>query len=346
MIKKTCGVLFILVVLLCTLNNPLAAQSQSCTNHFVLERYDFLLGNQNGPKGCIWLAPSEVPFSAVLGCWVSTCEAMEWCPTCGMWVPSAGAPINLTNGNTYIQQKDVRVPGLGGGLMLERTWNSIVPTSLSAFQVGMFGPNWRSTYEERVFTGGGAYTGFMLYLRADGGLWVFSSNGSNWTLTAPARVIATLTQNGTQSWTLAFQNGEQRVFSYTSGSLTSIIDRNGNKTQLTYDGSNRLTTVTDPVSRTLSFAYGSSYSNFLVTGVSTSVGISLSYSYDSQGRLIQVTEPDQTTLSFTYNSQSLITAVTDSQGITLESHTYDSQNRGLTSSRAGGVDAVTITYPQ
>jgi YD repeat-containing protein len=62
--------------------------------------------------------------------------------------------------------------------------------------------------------------------------------------------------------------------------------------------------------------------------------------------LAQVTKPDQTTVSFTYNSQSLITAVTDSQGKTLESHTYDSLKRGLTSSRANGVDAVTISYPQ
>jgi YD repeat-containing protein len=219
------------------------------------------------------------------------------------------------------------------------------PTSLSGFQTGVFGPNWRSTYEERVFLGSGVYSGYMLYLRADGGLWVFSSNGSTWNLAAPASAVATLTQNGTQTWTLAFLNGEQRIFSYTSGSLTSIKDRNGNTTSLSYDGSNRLITVTDAASRTLTFTYGSSFSNLLVTSLTSSVGVSLSYSYDSQGRLSLVTEPDQTTLTFTYNNQSLITAVTDSQGKTLESHTYDSKNRGLTSSRAGGVDAVTITYP-
>ncbi len=217
------------------------------------------------------------------------------------------------------------------------------PTSVSAFQTGLFGPNWRSTYEERVFAGSGVYSGYMVYLRADGGVWVFSANGSTWNLRAPASTTATLTQNGTQTWTLAFQNGEQRIFSYTSGSLTSIKDRNGNTTSLSYDGSNRLITVTDPASRTLTFTYGGSTGN-LVTSLTSSVGVSLSYTYDTQGRLIQVTEPDQTTVSFTYNSQSLITAVTDSQGKTLESHTYDTKNRGLTSSRANGIDAVTITY--
>src|SRR5256886_16784570 len=42
----------------------------------------------------------------------------------------------------------------------------------------------------------------------------------------------------TPYWTITFQNGEQRRFDGTSGMLTSIIDRNGNTTTLTYDGGN------------------------------------------------------------------------------------------------------------
>jgi YD repeat-containing protein len=126
--------------------------------------------------------------------------------------------------------------------------------------------------------------------------------------------------------------------------LTTIIDRNGNTTTLTYDSANRLATVTDPASRHLYFGYGSP-SSYLVTSVTSDFGISLSYAYDAQGRLTLVTNPDLTTVTYTYNSQSLITSVTDSNGKVLESHTYDSNGRGLTSSRAAGVEAVTLTYP-
>ncbi|MGH9725690.1 MAG: hypothetical protein ACRD41_11545, partial [Candidatus Acidiferrales bacterium] len=63
-----------------------------------------------------------------------------------------------------------------------------------------------------------------------------------------------------------------------------------------------------------------------------------------QGRLLQVTEPDQSTLNFDYNSQSSIADVKDSNGKILESHTYDSTGRGLTSAQANGVDAVAISY--
>jgi YD repeat-containing protein len=272
----------------------------------------------------------------------NVCAApVYWCPTCGTGVSSAGAPINLTNGNTYIQETDLRVAGLGGGLTIQRTWNSLWPAVVSSFESGMFGTNWRSTYEERVFPGSGEASGYMVYLRADGTVWYFPNGGA---LISPANGTATLTQNGTQTWTVTFKNGEQRVFSYATGWLSSIVDRNGNTTTLSYDASDRLTTVTDPVSRHIYFTYGNG--GFLATSVTSDMGISLSYAYDSQGRLSQVTEPDSSTISFQYNSQSLISEVLDSNGIILESHTYDTLGRGLTSSRANGVDAITITYPQ
>jgi YD repeat-containing protein len=144
---------------------------------------------------------------------------------------------------------------------------------------------------------------------------------------------------------MTFTNGEQRRFDPTTWKLIAIVDRNGNTTTVAYDSSGRLSTVTDPASRTLTFTYGNTNFSNLVSSVTTSVGISLSYSYDTQGRLTQVTKPDSTTVSFTYDSQSRITTVTDSNGKVLESHTYDSNNRGLTGSRANGVEAVTVSYP-
>jgi len=57
------------------------------------------------------------------------------CPSC-----SAGSPINLANGNVYLDQVDVNLPGLGGGLKLVRSWNSLWPPTQSTYRTGMFGP--------------------------------------------------------------------------------------------------------------------------------------------------------------------------------------------------------------
>jgi YD repeat-containing protein len=343
MLNKIVGAVFVIVLLQCCLTTRAQGQTGSlCIGHVECGTYNIqdpvcIPPIPAGAFGCL------TPYGWTTYCFVLVpCGSPPaWCPTCNKGSGTAGSPINLTNGNTFIQEPDIEVPGLGGGFSLVRTWNSVVPTIEQPFASGMFGLQWRSSYEERVFQGTGEATGFMTYLRGDGGIWYFSSSGS---LSAPGNLKATLTQNGTTSWTITFQNGEKRIFSYATGALISIVDPNGNTMTFTYDASNRLTAVTDAVSRHLYFSYANG-SSLLVTGITSDIGITTSYTYDSQSRLIQVTEPDSTTLSFQYNSQSLISKVSDSNGTTLETHTYDANGRGLTSSRANGVDAVTVTYP-
>lgn len=282
--------------------------------------------------------PGQGPWSYWIGAWIVPPSPG------GCGCPKAGAPISLATGDTFIAEQDLRIPGLGGGLSLSRTWNSAWPASVLTFQNGVFGPNWRSTYEERIVMG---LDNYIKYIRSDGIVWSFGikSGTTGWSVVAPANIAASLSTDTSVNsyYTLTFQNGEQRRFDASTGNLIAIIDRNGNITTVAYDSSGRLSTVTDAASRQLTFTYGSS--GTLVATVSSSVGVSLSYGYDSQGRLIQVTRPDLTTVSFAYNAQSLITSVTDSNGKVLESHTYDSSNRGLTSVRAGGVEAVTVSYP-
>lgn len=284
---------------------------------------------------------TEAPFLAICSVGTSKCTAI--CQDCLQNTPKAGTPINLANGNVFITQTDITVPGLGGGLNLSRTWNSEWPFGEAAGS-GMFGGNWRSSYEESIFVDG---SGLVKYVRATGGIWTLGLTTPEWPLIylmiAPANGGATLVYDGSL-WTLTFKSGEKRVFDGPTGHLLSIIDRNGNTTQLTYDSSNRLTTVTDPASRHLTFTYASPSSN-LVTGVSSDVGISLIYAYDNQSRLATITKPDLTTVSFQYDSYSMISTVLDSNNKVLESHTYDGQRRGLTSSRAGGVESMSVTYP-
>ena len=38
---------------------------------------------------------------------------------------SGGGPIDFSSGNVYIQQTDLSIPGLNGGLRIVRTWNSL-----------------------------------------------------------------------------------------------------------------------------------------------------------------------------------------------------------------------------
>ena len=260
--------------------------------------------------------------------------------------PQGGSsPIDLATGNTYVTQSDISIPGLGGGLSLSRTWNSLLPTWQRSYPF-MFGTGWRSTFEEKLIYVSG--DGFLKYLRSDGSVWSFApiSLGatSTYKTVAPADDTTTTLMNGPTVWTLTSKSGEKRLFDSTTGNLVSIVDRNGNTTALTYDSAGRLATVTDPASRHLYFHYPDNVTT-LVSSVTSDVGISISYTFDAQGRLSYFTKPDNTSISFEYNGQSLITAVKDFEGKVLEAHTYDVLGRGVTASRANGVRGITVTYP-
>jgi len=105
---------------------------------------------------------------------------------------------------------------------------------------------------------------------------MFRSNlASTWTVASPASVTATLMLNGTLSWKLVFQDGEQMIFDYASGSLTAIVDRNGNTTQLSYDTWNCLVTVSDPAGRHLHVGYENNLNTPLVTKVRAKRAVSV-----------------------------------------------------------------------
>jgi len=346
----------------CCLSVNVQAQTYSCAQFFSL---------QNSRPACLFawppldfahVAPTAVccnpagsPFGETCIAPAASCgappnAARETCVACNRGLtPKASHPIDLATGNTYIVQTDISVPGLGGGLSLSRTWNSLLPDAQNSYPF-MFGSRWRSNFEERLVLNSPDF--FLKYLRSDGSVWSYGlasiGTQARYSVAAPAddsTGSAWVTNLGDPTWTLSSKSGEKRVFNTATGALLSITDRNGNVTTLSYDGAGRLATVTDPALRHLYFNYANGATP-LVSSVTSDVGLTTSYTYDAQGRLTQMIRPDSTTISFEYSAQSLITAVKDSDGKVLEAHTYDAAGRGLTGSRAGGVDSVTVTYPQ
>ena len=322
------------------------AQPNSCKAQVVCSVYSMYFTD------CIPSLPPTANNCQWNGPWSAICDvATYWCsplpcPTCNN--ASASSPIDLATGNTDIQQTDVVLPGLGGGLTLSRTWNS------QTVGYGMFGRGWTSNVEQRLDIGG---DGLIKHLQGNGSIWSYGWStytpdgyGSIYYLAGPRNAGSTL-EVDTTSWTVTLKNGDRRIFDRVSGVLLFLVDRNGNTTQLSYDVANHRITITDPAFRHLYLNYspvniGTFYVNLVMT-VTSDFGVSVSYQYDALGHLAKVIKPDNTFLTFNYgvgNLGDFITAVKDSDGKVLESHTYDPQGRGLTGSRAGGIDALTVSY--
>jgi RHS repeat-associated protein len=267
---------------------------------------------------------------------------------------SAGSPINVTNGNTWIPQQDYFMPGIGGGLTLSRTWNSLWANANPPETAGIFGDSWRSSFEERIQVVSGSV---FRYWKGNGNSLFYGYNSGQGTyyLTAPLDDQTILSYNSATSvWTITEKNGTQRNFN-SAGYLTSIVDLNGNTTTISVDAGhqNRIASITDASGHVLTFNYADVNNPRLCTSISDSVGTFTQYAYDdATKRLTRVTYPDSSQYNFTYNDpngNTLISLVTDSAGKTIEAHTYDSMRRGLSSEQANDsngnpVNRVTVAY--
>jgi len=243
-----------------------------------------------------------------------------------------GSPINVTNGNMYLQQADFHLPGAGESLNVSRTYNS------NSLRTGLFGKGWSSAYDEslqvlsssslRLYMPDGRATNFT-------GSGVFTPYESDF--------HGQITQNGDGSFTLSLKDGRVHQFS-ASGKLVSLTDRNNNQTILVYDGNGKLASITDPLGRILTVA---SNTNGRITSISDTLGTIATYSYGTSSELLSVTYADGSAFQFAYttaNSRLVLASVSDVLGNVLESHTYDAQARALSSEKQGGVERVTLNY--
>jgi RHS repeat-associated protein len=250
---------------------------------------------------------------------------------------SVGRPVNVTNGNMYLQQTDYRLPGIGAGLEITRTYNSSKQTS------GLFGVGWSSILDESVV----AYGNFLVRLNLPDGRAVYfarDSVGSPFDPLPTLNFHGQIVKNADNSYTLTSRDGSVHQFN-ANGRPTSFADANGNTITLTLNGSGNPTTITDASGRTVTLTYDSQSK---IASISDGLGTIATYTRLSFGRLTSVTYADGSKFQFTYlisGNNIYLTTVKDALNNVLESHTYDSQGRALTSEIAGnGTERYSLAY--
>jgi len=248
-----------------------------------------------------------------------------------------GRPVNVTNGNMYLQQTDYRLPGIGAGLDITRTYNSTKQTA------GLFGVGWSSILDESVV----AYGTLLVRLNLADGRAVYFARDSVGQPFNPLSIMGfygQIVKNVDNSYTLTFRDGSLHQFN-ANGKLTSFADPNGNTITLTLNTSGNPITITDASGRTVTLTYDSQSQ---IASISDGSGTIATYARLSFGRLSSVTYADGSSFQFTYvfsGNNMYISTVKDGLNNVLESHTYDSQGRALTSEVAGnGTERYTLSY--
>lgn len=221
------------------------------------------------------------------------------------WYPYVGGMVNLVTGNLYLSSSDFAFQGKGLSVGVSRSYNSLLASS-----AGPFGLGWSFNYGQSLTIN---TNGNVTWSGPDGSQFLFVAKGSTGGFDSPRGAPERLIKNSDGTYALWMTDGSQMKFSST-GTFQSISDRNGNVVTLTYSGAKNplLTSVTDGSGRSMTFTYDSS--NRIQT-VTDPMQRRVLYSYASGANvLLTVTDPTGAVTTYGYNSGNELTTFRDPVG--------------------------------
>lgn len=251
-----------------------------------------------------------------------------------------GKPVNVTNGNMWLEQRDYSLPGVGEPIEINRFYNNKLYAS------GLFGYGWTTKYEYLTTYADAR----ILKLTMPDGKSVFFGrpNTSTYFRAVSADLEGRIDQEVDGTYTLLFKDGRTHKFD-SNGKLVWQRDRNGNQTNLTYNTGGVLIAVADPAGQTLALTPNA---NGKIQQISDSTGTIASYEYDPTGVYLKtVTYPDGSKYKFEYINKTVsgqvrtfLATVKDALDNVLETHAYDTQGRATTSEVDTGAEKYTLSF--
>ena len=232
-------------------------------------------------------------------------------------------PVNTATGEFWETKTDLSLPGRLP-VTASRTYSS-----LRANTSGLFGFGWSSPWDMRVVAGSPTRV-----IHENGAETQFTPSGN--AFTADPDIFATLARDTTTgAYTYQRRNANSFTFD-TNGRLSSIKDRNGETTSLTWTAA--VLTIKTSDARTLT---GSLDASGRIVQLAGPGGRTIGYHYDATGDLDAVTDPDGKVWRYSYASH-LMQSNSDPLGNTTTT-AYDTSNRVTSqTNQRGGV--TTFAY--
>jgi YD repeat-containing protein len=242
------------------------------------------------------------------------------------------AQVNAATGNLVLQHDEGAIGAPGFSVDLTSTFNGQDPFGqhkAAPDSWAVYGEGWSFSQDLRVLDT--AYGAAVLFKDGTGRIRVYNMIGDTSGVRSYRRPLEygyTLTKDVNASpavankiFTLTADQGGEKLWFDAAGKLTKRQDRNGNYLTYAYDGSGRLTTITDKVSRTTTLDYGSgSGSPSRLYRITDMAGRISQFAYDAYGNLVSVKDAqgtaDERITTFGYTVADQLTSVTNPTGNT------------------------------
>jgi len=188
-----------------------------------------------GWNGSVYYLRNASPVVGLVTAGYSVCDSLGLCSVgvvafmvhpkdgagnAGGTCSAVGKPVNVTNGNMWLEQTDYALPGNGESLEISRFYNSIKQTT------GFFGFGWSTKYDESL----GFYGDKMIRLNTSNGRAVYFGriNTSDDLVNASSDVQGRIVANQDGSYTLFIKDGRSHHFSsqvFYSGKKTVMVTK-------------------------------------------------------------------------------------------------------------------------
>ncbi len=181
-------------------------------------------------------------------------------------VPS-NSKVNVKSGNLYHDQ-DVGI--------LNFSYNSIDAND------GSLGKKWTHNFNRRITEQSGDNT--LIFDADDGNVFLFTLAGGIYYARESSSEKSQITKNADGTFTRTLKNGTVETYN-SAGKLTSVTERSGRTTTLTYSG-NDLISITDAAGRITNLTNSSGK----ITAITNSAGQTYTLAY-TNGLLASITDP-------------------------------------------------------
>jgi RHS repeat-associated protein len=164
-----------------------------------------------------------------------------------------------------------------------------------------FGRGWTLSLVDRLvnIAASGPHPAGQLRVYGTGG-WDFYQDLGGGSFLSPAGNPGTLVRNGDNTFTYTSPTGDKVHFD-TAGKQTSAVRADGAETVgFTFDGSNRVRTVTTPDGAVSTFSYGGAGRLELIQ---TTTNRRVTVTHDEDGRLTEIQDPDQRRTTYGYDGK-------------------------------------------
>jgi RHS repeat-associated protein len=271
---------------------------------------------------------------------------------------SAGDPVDTASGLLVIRKTDIAFGGARGAVAITRTFRGMsgnpgpfgIGTNYN-YNIMLSTLNVSTGLIELIMPDGNQYPFIQ---QADGTFINTTIPSMRGAVLTKGTCVTTAYGYGCGG-SLRWKNGTVYTFQSLligqpwAGFLTSITDPNGNTTTLVHDASvpSNIDQVVDPVGRTLNISWVTYGSNgaYGISSITDPIGRSVQCAYNSAGMLSTVTDPDGGVTTYGYDSNNNMVSITDPRGITYLQNSYDQNGRVIKQvAPDGGV--TTFSYTQ